>query len=146
MYTEQLLPYPMTQDLFQRLNSLFMGENDGELNMLAPRDLTFHFWEDEDAFYVEVEVPGVKIEDIDLSLIGTEMSVKFDRPAPKEEGNVKYLRQERKFGQTIRMITLPMDSPPKNIEASLEQGILNVKLTKPETAKVQKITIQPKEK
>lgn len=146
MYAEQLLPYPMTHELFQRLNHLFGNENDGAMNLLRSQDPSFNFWEDEEAFYVEIEIPGVKTEDVDLSLIGTELSVKFNRPTPKEEENVKFIRQERKFGQTIRTIALPMEAPPQEIEATQDQGILCIRLKKPEAAKVQKIAIQPKPK
>jgi len=89
-------------------------------------------------------VPGVKPEEIDLSLIGTELTLKISRPHAKDEKNVRYLRRERVFGNTVRTITLPMDSTPTEMEATIEHGVLCVRLKKSEVAKVKKITVLQK--
>jgi len=146
MYTE--LIYPHSYNLFQRLNQFLsmpsMAESDWPFGSLSTGESATNVREDEDAFYVEMEVPGVKPEQIDLSLIGTELTLKISRPAVAEEKNVRYLRRERVFGNMVRTITLPMDSPPKEMDATLENGVLCVRLGKPEAAKVQKITVAAK--
>ena len=146
MYAE--LMYPHSYDMFRHLNRLLsmpsMHENNGLFGSLSTGELATNVREDDDAFYVEMEVPGVKPEEIDLSFIGTELTLKISRPAPKDDKNARYLRRERVFGNMVRTITLPMDSVPKEMDASIENGVLCVRLKKPEAAKVQKITVAAK--
>ncbi|MDR2754341.1 MAG: Hsp20/alpha crystallin family protein [Planctomycetaceae bacterium] len=148
MYSELVYPYPFSRELFRRLNQFFsmpsLNESEGLFGSLSSGELATNVWEDEDAFYVEMEVPGIKPEEIDLSIIGTELQVKITGPHENESKNVRYLRRERTFGNTVRTITLPLDSAPKELDASIESGVLCVRLRKPEEAKVQKITVSPK--
>ena len=142
------LIYPRSYDMFQRLNRFLsmpsMLEGNWLLGSLSAGELATNVREDENAFYVEMEVPGVRPEEIDLSLIGTELTLKISRPAPADEKNTRYLRRERVFGNMLRTITLPMDSAPKTMDATVENGILCVRLGKPEAAKIQKITVAAK--
>ena len=136
--------FPLLQRLNQVLSASSESESDWPFGSLGTGELATNIHEDEDAFYVEMEVPGVKPEEIDLSLVGNELTLKIHRPAPAEEKNVRYLRRERLFGSSVRAITLPMDSAPKEMDATVENGILCVRLKKPEAAKVQKITVAAK--
>ncbi|MCL2348966.1 MAG: Hsp20/alpha crystallin family protein [Planctomycetaceae bacterium] len=146
MSMELMNPYSFSNDLFRRLEQFLSMpvENDWmhwPFGSLSSGELSTNVWEDKNAFYVEMEVPGVKTEEIDLSLIGTELSVKISRPMPKEE--VRYLRRERSFGNMVRTITLPMEMSPKEMDATIEEGVLCVRLQKPEAEKARKITIHP---
>jgi len=146
MYTELMYPHPYK--LFQRLNQFLsmpsMTEGDWPFGSLSTGESATNIHEDEDAWYIEMEVPGVKPDEIDLTLIGTELTLKVSRPGPAEEKNVRYLRRERAFSNMVRTITLPMDSAPKEMDASIENGVLCVRLKKPEAAKVQKIAVAAK--
>ena len=146
MYTELMYPHPYK--LFQRLNQFLsmpsMTEGDWPFGSLSTGESATNIHEDEDAWYIEMEVPGVKPDEIDLTLIGTELTLKVSRPSPAEEKNVRYLRRERTFGNMVRTITLPMDSAPKEMDANIENGVLCVRLKKPEAAKVQKIAVAAK--
>ncbi|MDR2117028.1 MAG: Hsp20/alpha crystallin family protein [Planctomycetaceae bacterium] len=153
MYTELVYPYPFSRELFRRLNQFLsmpsLNETEGIFGSLSSGELATNVWEDEDAFYIEMEVPGTKPEEIDLSIIGTELQIKIMRSHESElkngeSKNGRYLRRERTFGNTVRTITLPIDSAPKELDASIELGVLCVRLRKPEEAKVQKITVSPK--
>ena len=145
MCTELIYP---SHSILQRLNQFFsmpqMADGDWPFGSLSTGETATNVREDDDAFYVEMEVPGVKPTEIDLSFIGTELTLKINRPAPIEEKNVRYLRRERTFGNMVRTITLPMDSTSKEMDATLEDGILCVRLKKPEVAKVQKIAVTAK--
>ena len=146
MYAE--LMYPHSYDLLRRLNRFLsmpsMLESQWPFGSLSTGELATNVREDDDAFYVEMEVPGVKPEEIDLSCIGTELTLKINRPVPKDDKGVRYLRRERVFGNMVRTITLPVDSAPKEMDATIENGVLCVRLKKPEAAKVQKITVAAK--
>ncbi|MDR0337869.1 MAG: Hsp20/alpha crystallin family protein [Planctomycetaceae bacterium] len=148
MYSELVYPYPLSRELFRRLNQFLsmpsFNETEGFFGSLSSGELATNVWEDDDAFYVEMEVPGIKPEEIDLSIIGTELQIKIARSHEQDSKNVRYLRRERIAGNTVRTITLPMDSTPKELNATIEAGILCVRLRKPEEAKVQKITVSQK--
>jgi len=139
--------------MFRRLNQIFstpslygssLLESEWPFGSLSSGELMTNVREDDDAFYVEMEVPGVKPDDIDLSFIGNELTLKITRPVPKDEANVRYLRRERVFGNMVRTITLPLESAPKELDATIDNGILCVRLKKPEAAKVQKIAVAAK--
>lgn len=149
MYMELMNPYASSNDLFRRLERLLSlapetAGNEWPFGSLSSGELSTNVWEDENAFYVEMEVPGVKPEEVDLSLIGSELNVKINRSPMKGENEPRYLRRERMFGDTVRTITLPVESAPKEMNATIEQGVLRVRLQKPEAKKAQKITINPK--
>jgi HSP20 family protein len=89
-------------------------------------------WEANDGFYVEVEMPGVKREDIEITLEKNVLSVAAERKAP--EGERTYWHNERAYGRVERQINLPESVDPDSIEAELRDGVLHLKLTKrPET-------------
>ena len=145
MYAELMYPsYNLVQRLNQLLSMPSMSDGDWPFGSFSTGETATNVREDDDAFYVEMEVPGVKPTDIDLSIIGTELTLKINRPAPTDEKNVRYLRRERVFGNMVRTITLPIDSAPKDMDATLENGVLCVRLRKPEVAKVHKISVATK--
>ena len=146
MYSEQF--YPFSHELFRRLNQFLSttmsGENETPFSSLSSGELVTNVREDEEAFYVEMEVPGVKPENVDVTMIGAELSIKIERTEPQNNDQKRFLRRERRFGNIRRTITLPLDSPSKEIDASMDQGILCIRLKKPEEAKVQKISVNTK--
>lgn len=148
MYTDLMSPYTFSNELFRRLNHVLSNPTAGDpewpFGSLASGELATNVWEDDNTFYVEMEVPGIKTEDIDLSLLGSELTIKINRNREKEEKDVQYLRRERVFGSTVRTITLPFDSSPKEMEATVEHGVLRIRFVKPEEVKARKIAITAK--
>ena len=67
-----------------------------------------NLWEDEMSIYAEAEMPGLRMEDLDLHVIGNELVMKGERK-PEERAGVAYHRQERGTGQFTRIIRLPTD-------------------------------------
>jgi HSP20 family protein len=89
-------------------------------------------WEAGDCFYVEADMPGVKREDVELTLEKNVLRIAAERKAPEEERN--YWHNERGYGRVERSVTLPESVDPDSIEAELRDGVLNIKLHKrPET-------------
>ncbi|MCS7237853.1 MAG: Hsp20/alpha crystallin family protein [Thermoguttaceae bacterium] len=97
-------------------------------------------WEDQDSVFVELEVPGVKSENLDLSVMGSELSIKVHYPEEKLEG-ATYHRRERPVGDFARVLRLPTEVDPAKVEASLENGVLTIKLAKAEAARPRKIAV-----
>ena len=97
-------------------------------------------WEQHDALMVEMEVPGVKSDQLDISVAGGELSVKVNRPDVAQEG-VTYHRRERPVGSFSRIVRLPVEVDADRVEADLRDGVLTITLPKAESAKPRKINV-----
>lgn len=97
-------------------------------------------WETADAVMVEMEVPGLRKDQLDVSVAGGELSLKIDRPQLNEEG-VTYHRRERPVGTFTRVLRLPVEVDADRVEAELRGGVLTITLPKAESAKPRKITV-----
>jgi len=92
---------------------------------------------------VECEAPGVKREDINLSITGETLVVKGEKHPVCEPGDdVRFQRRERGSGDFNRTIVLPDKIDSERISASLVDGILTVRLPKSEAAMPRKIDVK----
>ncbi|MFW6415443.1 MAG: Hsp20/alpha crystallin family protein, partial [Thermodesulfobacteriota bacterium] len=91
--------------------------------------------EDNDNIYVRAELPGVDIEDIDLSIAQGSLIIKGERKP--EQG--RYFRQERPTGSFQRVVNLNVKIDNSKVGAKMKDGILTVTLPKSEEVKTQKI-------
>ena len=99
-------------------------------------------WEDDECVFVEAELPGVAMEDIEINVVGGELSIKGTRrPFHNANGNLTYHRQERAIGEFSRFLTLPDVIDSDKVEAVLKNGVLAIKLPKAETAKPRRIQV-----
>jgi len=87
-------------------------------------------------------LPGLKLADLEILVTGnTQLTVKGERKFEAPEKAVRH-RQERGFGKFVRTLTLPFAVDPNNVDARLENGVLQIKLAKHETAKARKIVVK----
>ena len=100
-------------------------------NCSAPAAL----WEDESGFHLEVELPGVQRDDVDLTIEKGTLRVAAERKAPEEER--KYWHKERAYGKIQRIVSLPEEVDHDSIDAQLSDGVLHVTVAK-------KPEVQPK--
>jgi len=97
-------------------------------------------WEDAGAIYVELELPGVKKDELEIAVAGGELSIKVERPEVEQKG-VTYHRRERGIGSFARILRLPVDVDPDKVEAELVGGVLTITLPKSEAARPRKIEV-----
>jgi len=97
--------------------------------------------EDKDHYVVRAELPGLKREDIDVSLQDGALVISGERKAEKVEEGVKIHRQERFYGKFQRALTLPEPVAADKVKADYKDGILTVTLPKTEEAKPRKIDV-----
>ena len=135
-------------DPFHQLRSEFDRQLGGvwdNLAAVAPRFAAgrvfpaVNVWEDGDALFAEAEMPGMKSEDIDVSVVGNELTIKGQRPNAADESS--YHRRERGAGSFTRVIRLPVEIDASNVEAQLHDGVLLLKLPRHENAKPRKINV-----
>lgn len=97
-------------------------------------------WEDGDALYAEAEMPGVKHEDLDISVLAGDLTIRGQRSSGEAEG-VNFLRRERATGEFNRVLRLPIEVDADRVEAKLRDGVLLIRLPKAESAKPRKIAV-----
>jgi HSP20 family protein len=99
-------------------------------------------WEDEQAIYVEADLPGVDPGKIDVTVTeGNQLAIRGERPAPEFAGST-WVRQERPYGEFTREIGLPALVDNDKVEARYEFGVLKLTLPKHEAVKPRKITVK----
>ena len=83
-----------------------------------------------DAYVVEVELPGVKEEDISVELHGNMLIVKGNKHSSREEKDKTYYFSERTYGAFQRSFRLPSDIDDSSIEAVAAEGVLTLRIPK----------------
>ncbi len=98
--------------------------------------------EDKDNYYVRAELPGLKADDLELSVTGDTLSIAGERKIPAEDEKAQYHRRERDAGRFSRIVTLPAQMNTAKVEASCTDGVLTVTLPKAEEAKPRQIAVK----
>ena len=96
-------------------------------------------WETEQELFVEAEVPGVKESDLDIFVVGEELTIKGKRSDTPE--GTSFHRQERGVGPFARVVRLPIEVDADKVDARLREGILEIRLPKAATARPRKIQV-----
>ena len=99
------------------------------------------FWEEGDKYHIEVDVPGVTLDDIELTYDKGSLTIGLERHAP-EEGSRDSGHDERLYGKFSRVATLPDTVDAESIEATLANGVLHVTLAKRPEAQPKRIEIR----
>lgn len=96
--------------------------------------------ETEDAWIVEAELPGVKSEDVNVELRGSELAISGEIKEREREGILR--RRTRKTGEFDYHITLPGEADAEHIDARLEDGVLTVRIPKPDQQRPRRIDVK----
>jgi len=97
-------------------------------------------WETKRAWIVESELPGYTMEQLDISLLGDQLTLSGSREVSAPEG-ANVLRSERRSQEFTRTITLPGDVDQEGVTASLRNGVLTIELPKSPAAQPRKIPV-----
>lgn len=137
--TPELATWPQ----FNRLSSLrdILGSALQFSNLPEKWAPALDVFEDEDKVSVQVEVPGMKKDDFDISLHDDVLTVTGERKAESEQQKGESFRRERVFGSFRRSVTLPAPVKGDEVKASYQDGILTVTLPKAEESKPRKIQV-----
>ena len=98
--------------------------------------------EDKDDYYVRAELPGLKADDLDISVTGDTLSISGERRIPAEDEKAQYHRREREAGKFSRIVSLPAQVDTGKVEARCNDGVLTVVLPKAEAAKPKQIAVK----
>ena len=97
--------------------------------------------EQKDNFVVKAELPGMKKEDIQVSMHDGSLSISGERKSETKHEDAEVYRAERFFGRFQRTVTLPTPVAPDKVKAQYKDGILTVTLPKTEEAKPKLIDV-----
>ena len=113
-----------------------MKTNGGDLENLAASEWApaVDITEDDKEYLVKAELPGMKKEDVKVSVENGVVSICGERKFEKEEKTKKYHRVERSYGKFERSFTLPELADPAKVKAEYKEGVLTVHLPKSEKA------------
>ncbi len=140
-----LRPYGNQLDSFQQLVDSFFGRgnlpslSDSGFNMPAT-DIT----ESEHAYNISAELPGIRKEDIKVSLHDGLLSIEAESRSEHEEKGDKQIRSERRYGKFVRRFTLGANVNEQGVEARFEDGVLKLvvpKLKEPVAPKAKSIPV-----
>jgi HSP20 family protein len=98
-------------------------------------------WEDDASYFVEAELPGMELADLEIVVTGDQLTIKGERKAPAIEQGAWH-RRERAFGAFARTLELPAAVDADRVEAKLSSGVLLVQLPKSEKARPRKIEVK----
>jgi len=99
--------------------------------------------ERKDAYLVNVELPGLKPEDLDITMEDGLLTIQGERQFTSESSEQQFHRVERRYGAFRRSITLPAHVMAEGIQASFEGGVLQILVPKAEEAKPKRIQVRP---
>ena len=107
--------------------------------------LVVDVYETKDNFYVRAPIAGVESDEIDVTVENGMLIIKGERKYEEEKKEKNYFYQECYWGSFSRQILLPDDVDSSKIKASLEKGVLTVKLPKSPKTKKKKVSIDVKD-
>lgn len=132
-------------DLDRFFENFFRGDNFGDSALLQ------NLWtplsdiiEQENEYIVKLELPGVKKDEVKITLEDNVLTVSGEKKLESETNGKNHYRAERQYGAFKRSFPLPMKVQTDKIDASYENGILSILLPKAEEAKPRAIEIKVK--
>jgi HSP20 family protein len=123
------------------LDRVFSDFFENDLLGRTPPFPALNVWEDAEAVFVEAELPGFTMDDLELLVRGNEFTLRGTRK-PLDDEKAVYLRRERGVGEFVRFINLPVEIDADHVEASLRDGVLTVRMPKHERSKARKIQVK----
>lgn len=137
-------PFDRLSTLRDEMNRLFdvsfpsFGRDAGLLSGWSP---ALDVYQDKDSVYVKAELPGLKKEEIEISLQNGVLAISGERKHNEEKKEGETFRSERYFGRFHRSVTLPTPVNSGAVSASYKDGVLTVTLPKAEEAKPKQIEV-----
>ena len=100
--------------------------------------------EQDDAYVLEAELPGVKREDVNIEVVGNELQITGEIKEKERKGALR--RRTRRTGRFEYRVRLPNQVDASKVDADLDQGVLTLRVPKSERSKRQKVQIKSKSK
>ena len=139
MVTYQLSPLRKMERAFDRIFGLAPFPTLGVVERLAGEWPRVAAWETQEGLQIECEVPGLTREDVQVELLGDEITIRGGRRETREDQESGHCRPQYEF---TRRFTLPVAVDLKKAKAELSDGLLRVNLPKSAQAKAHNIPVK----
>lgn len=133
--SKSFFPRSTLSDSLNIFNRFMGGDADTSASFPA-----FNIWSNADGAILTSEIPGVKMEDLKITVSGKEISIAGSRKECEADSS-RFLRHERPVGQFSRTFKLPYQIDSAKVEAKLANGVLRIDLPRAENDKPRKIAI-----
>ena len=112
------------------------------LRPTSPAGPAMNVWEDDATYFIESELPGMKMNDLEVTVHDAEVTIKGTRTVSEPSGG-KFLLQERSGGMFSRTWTLPLAIDADKVQATLKDGVLLVTLPKSPKVLPRRVEVKP---
>lgn len=129
-------------DIFGDFETLLGYPRYGSVNRLASPQLDMH--EDQSGYVIKADLPGIKKEEIEITLTDNVLSLKGERKEETEKTGEGWSHTERWTGAFERLIEFPVEVDASKVAASFKDGVLEVKVPRAESAKPKQLKIEVK--
>lgn len=139
-------PFSELEDVSDRLNRIFgrtsvRAESDREMLAVADWMPSVDISETDVAYLVKGEIPGVKKEDVKVTIQDGMLTIQGERKHEKEEKGKKFHRVECSYGSFVRSFRVPDDADENKVKAEFKDGMINITLPKSTKAKTKSIEV-----
>lgn len=134
-------PWREMGQLQHEMNRLLVGAR-SQTGTPAREYPPVNLYVNENDLVVTTELPGVDPAKIDVTVTGDTVTIAAERVSDAVKQGENFHRRERPSGQFRRSLQLPFEVDPARTEAAYERGVLQVKMTRPETQKPKKVAVK----
>ena len=131
----------LREEMNRLFDSSFPGAGSGDTTLFSGWSPALDVFQSSDAVTVKVELPGLKKEDIEISLEKGVLSISGERRHEQKLEDGESFRSERYFGRFHRSVAIPTTVEGDKVKASYTDGVLTVTLPKAEEAKPKQIEV-----
>lgn len=124
--------------LQEDLERLFTGVR---RRLAVPASPPVAVWVNDEAVFVTAELPGVAAEDLDVSVVTDNLTIRGKRTSGDAPSKA-YLRKERPEGEFVRTISLPFRVDPEEVEAKIKNGVLELRLGRAREDRPRKVAVR----
>ncbi len=101
-----------------------------------------NLWRGPDGLVVTAEIPGVRPEDVDVTVHHNTLTIKGSREPEDGRPDRAFHRREREYGAFARTLVLPFGVEPERVQARVQNGVLSIELPRPETERPRRVQIR----
>lgn len=132
----------LRDEMDRLIDQTFSGGSLGPWQSSTNWGLALDVAENDDAFIVTASIPGMKPDDLDITITDNVLTIKGEYKADKTIEEEQYHIRERRYGSFGRSITLPVAVNADEVDANYENGVLTLTVPKAEEVKPRRITVK----
>jgi HSP20 family protein len=129
------------EQLQREMGRLVPGPSSGRLQKTADFP-AMNIWANEDGQIVTAEVPGVSLDDLEITILGEKLTLSGARKLDELPDDARYHRRERGMGEFSRTVQLPFLVDAGQAEASFENGVLSITLPRAEADRPRRVEVK----